>query len=183
MKPSIHLPTFSGHAYYMRRWQLNDAKSIFEAVDNNREHLGKWLPWVATTLATEDSKKFIEESVKGFETGTKFEYGIFLGPKYSEETLIGAVGLVNKGENDAEIGYWLSKDFEGNGIITIAVKELITEARNTLKVSSFVIMAMEGNLKSRNIPERLQFVHKGYSDDHIKVNGISYKLIKYQLHF
>ena len=167
----------------MRRWQLDDAQSIFEAVNNNRDHLGQWLPWVATTLAIEHSKKFIEESVKSFETGTKYEYGIFLGPKSSQGTLIGAVGIANRRENNAEIGYWLSKDFVGNGIITNAVKVLITEARNTLKVSSFLIMAMESNWKSRSIPERLKFVDKGYSDDHITVNGISHKLIKYQLEF
>ena len=138
----------------MRRWQLDDAQSIFEAVDNNREHLGKWLPWVATTLAIEQPKKFIEESIKSFQTGTKFEYGIFLRPKSSQELLIGAVGIVNRRECGAEIGYWLSKDFEGNGIITTAVKELITEARSSLKISSFVIMAMESNWKSRSIPER-----------------------------
>ena len=185
MQPKIRLPAFSGQTCYMRRWDLSDVKSVFDAiedgdaVDRNEELPGKWLPWEAVTSNIEYSEKFIAESVKGFHTGTKFEYGIFLGPKSSEEVLIGAVGLVNGRGSIAEIGFWLSKYFEGHGVITNAVKELITEARNALKVSSFVIMAMENNFKSRSIPERLNFVPKGCRQ--ITAYGISHKLIKYQL--
>ena len=81
------------------------------------------MPWEAATLDIEAFEKFIAESVKGFQTGTRFEYGIFLGPKSSEEVLICAIGLVNRRRGVAEIGIWLSKYFEGYGVITNAVKE------------------------------------------------------------
>ena len=168
----------------LKRWQIEDAPAVFEAVDRNRGHLERWLPWVGTTRNIEDSADFIRESVKAFERRIKFEYGIFLRPKCNSPKLllVGAIGLLNGSlQGNLEVGYWLVKDMEGHGIVTMSVKALIEEATNFLGNSHFVIRAHFDNWKSRKIAERLGFVEKGFNKDEKVLQGFSSKMTEYHL--
>lgn len=40
------------------------AKELFELIDQNRDHLGKWLSFPEKTNQVEDTVKFIERSLK-----------------------------------------------------------------------------------------------------------------------
>ena len=187
MKPVIAIEGISlkkhpGHCLELRRWTKEDAPAIFKEVDKNRDHLAKWLPWVQTTHSVEDSVQFVNERITGFENKDRFEYGIFLKPNDSDKelSLIGAVGLVSLVSQEfAEIGYWLAKDMQGNGIITMAVKALIEEAKESSTFSKFVIKSVPDNMKSRKVPERLGFIEKGLSKSEMLLNGVSHKLIEY----
>ena len=189
MRPVIEIDGVSSkgdlqYSVLLRRWQIEDAASIFKQVDRNRSHLDKWLPWVRETQGVEDSAKFVKGSIEAFESRTRFEYGIFLRPICSNTQclLIGAVGLVScSTEGKAEIGYWLAQDMQGNGIVTMAVKALIEEAKSSLGVSQFVVKVQGDNWKSRKIPERLGFVEKRFADNELSVDGCTSKMIEYHL--
>lgn len=173
MKPTLlikreHLENHPQNWIVLRRWQIDDAPALFKEVDKNRTHLGAWLPWVSGTQGVGDSLGFIEASIKAFDSGTKFEYGIFMRPDNDscEWKVIGSIGFVDVVPNvKTEIGYWLVRDMEGQGIVTMAMKTLMAEGRNTLGIYHFVVKALEGNLKSRKVPERLGFVQKSLSED------------------
>lgn len=168
----------------LRRWQIDDAPSIFKAIDENRSHLEKWLPWVQETRSVNDSIDFIQGSVPAFENGTRYEYGIFLRPikDNTKWLVIGAIGVFRRSlEGVLEIGYWLSKDMEGNGIVTLAVKTLMEEVKESLGVSRFFITSHVDNWKSRKIPERLGFVAKKHCETKPPLNGLPSRLVQYQL--
>ena len=178
---SLHLTDYS---LVLRRWQIDDAPDIFKAVDKDRNHLEKWLPWVQDTRSVDNSLNFIRGSVAAFENGTKYEYGIFLRPikDNTKWLLIGAIGVFSRSmEEVLELGYWLSKGMEGNGIVTFAVKTLMEEAKESLGVSRFFIMSHVDNWKSRRIPERLGFVAKKFCETKPTQNGPPSRLVEYQL--
>lgn len=184
MEPELEVHGFllPEHSVVLKRWLVEDAADLFEVVNHNRGHLSSWLPWVQGTLSVDDSLKFIEESAKAFDNELRFEYGIFLRPKNSpeERRVIGSIGIVKIHSTEAvEIGYWLAKEMEGQGIITLAFKKLMEETKKSLGRSRFVVKTLEGNLRSRKVAERLGFSNKGFGKDVMVLKGSTYRLIEY----
>ena len=61
----------------------------------------------------------------------------------------------------AEIGYWLSKDYNGRGIMTRAVKALESFGFETFNLNRIGITADSENLKSCAVAERAGYVKEG----------------------
>ncbi len=51
-----------------------EANQLFKLVDENREYLGEFLPFVAYTTEVEHSKKFIQSALQQFTRGDGFPY-------------------------------------------------------------------------------------------------------------
>lgn len=134
------------------------AKEIFEAVDHQRDYLRQWLPWVDGTNQVEDTLAFIRESTKTNKTGEKLTTFI-----YHEEKVVGSIGFVktDKDHRMVEIGYWLHRDMQHQGIMTKSCKRLIDYAFRTKAVNRIEIKVARENLKSQAIPKRLGFTHEG----------------------
>ena len=47
----------------LERIELRDAPSMFYAIDQNRSHLGRWLPFVGQTKEIRDSENFINNVI------------------------------------------------------------------------------------------------------------------------
>jgi ribosomal-protein-serine acetyltransferase len=134
------------------------AEELFSLIDKNRAYLREWLPWVDGTKSSEHTKLFIESTLKQFSTDNGLHCGIF----YKNE-IAGCIGLhyVDRANKRTSIGYWLGAEFQGNGIMTSACRDLVHYAFKDLKLNRVEIRAGEHNLKSRAIPMRLGFVQEG----------------------
>jgi len=133
---------------------LEDVQVIFTTIDNEREHLRKWLPFVDTTLQKSDTFAFVQKVIEE----DMVEYTILYNGEF--------VGLIGFSQMDtinkkAEIGYWLSQKAEGKGIITMSIKKLIEHAFDELGLNKLAIKAAIDNQKSRKIPEKLGFQLEG----------------------
>ena len=60
-----------------------------------------------------------------------------------------------------EIGYWIIKSEQGKGIITNCCEEIIRFCFETIKLNRIEIKCGTDNLKSKKIPERLNFKFEG----------------------
>ena len=132
------------------------AEELFALVDRNREHLREWLPWVDATQSADDTLKFIRDSLKRHAENGDTVVGVWAGKK-----LAGTVGLHIRGEARAMLGYWLGKDFEGRGFVTLACRALVDHAFRSLKAERVEIFAEPRNARSRAVPERLGFRREG----------------------
>ncbi|OYD46838.1 hypothetical protein CHU00_05775 [Sphingobacterium cellulitidis] len=136
----------------------SDAIRMFNIIDTQREYLGEWLPFVQFTNKIEDSKGFVEMAMNNRKIKKDYVYKICL-----EDRMIGLIGtkeidLINK---NTELGYWLSQDFQNQGIMTKSVQALIQELYEELKLERIQICCAVGNEKSINIPKRLGFKLEG----------------------
>jgi ribosomal-protein-serine acetyltransferase len=145
-------------ALELRPHKLEDAELLFNLVDKNRAYLRQWLPWLDGTLSPDDSRKFIEGCIAEAEKGAGLEFAI-----WKDNELVGCVGFHKMGNKEriADIGYWLSEDIQGQGIMTEAVKALINYGFKELNLNKIQIGCAVGNDKSCSIPHRLQFKHEG----------------------
>lgn len=143
---------------YLRILHTEDAPSLFQLTDTSREHLGKWLPWVEIMTTELDSLAFIERGLLDLEDNKAFHYGIWY-----DDQLVGVIGAHawRPDEKFLEIGYWIGKDFEGQGIMPQACRNLISEMFVGDRVRTIQICCDPANERSSAIPERLLFDYVG----------------------
>ena len=140
----------------------DEALELFNLVKENKKHLNQFLYWVDTTKKVSDTKAYIEKLLKTYKEGTGCDFGI-----YFKDTLIGSGGFINisKTHRGGEIGYWISQNYEGKGIITKAVKKMIEIGKKKYRLHRIVISMDTENTKSRSIPKKLGFTYEGTHRD------------------
>ncbi len=147
-----------GEELELRQLEPEDAQEIFAAVCANREHLGRWLPWVESTETAEDTRRFLEQVAAHRREGKTAAYSLRLAGE-----LAGLVGLhdIDIANGTAQIGYWLAGKHEGRGRMTAAVKALIEMAFEGAMLERIEIRCAAGNVRSQAIPKRLGFTFEG----------------------
>ena len=146
--------------YSLRSLRSGDAPAIFGAIDTQREHLGRWLPFVAATHRVEQT----QEVVAGMLNDTA-------NPVFtirSGDAFAGLIGFksADAGKRSIEIGYWLREEQQGKGIMTAAVRALCDLAFGEMGMRRVEIRCGTGNLPSNRIPQRL-----GFRRSHVEVQG------------
>lgn len=134
------------------------ADALYDAIQSNKLYLGQFLPWVAHVNSLNDSITYLQKSQENCAQGTELSYNI-----YKNNVLVGRIGLhqIDKINNNASIGYWLSEDYQGQGIITTACIALLKIGFNDLNFQRIEILTAVNNTKSAAVPLRLGFVHEG----------------------
>lgn len=154
------------------------AQELLHLVDQNREHLGKWLPWVPLMQNIDNFKSYIRQSQLQLAQGTDYGYVIVQNQK-----LVGRIGIhyIHNQNKSGAIGYWLGKEWEGRGIILRSCKALIDDCFSTIGLHRIEIKCGTGNVKSSAIPERLHFTKEGVLRQAEWVNGQFIDLTLYSL--
>lgn len=154
------------------------AGGLFEAVDKNREHLSPFLPWVGNMKSVSDFHDYIKNCEQLYQGKKEVSFVII-----SDEDVVGRIGLhyINFQNKNASIGYWLTKDVEGQGIITKSCKEVITYAFQELGLHRIEIKAAVKNLRSQAIPQKLNFKKEGILREAELVNGAYLDLVLYSM--
>lgn len=142
----------------LQLFQPKDSLKLFKLVEENRNHLRKWLPWVENMTTLHHSESLISLWQQQFSENSGCNVGIM----YRGE-LVGSIGLhqidwYNKFTN---VGYFLAKKAEGRGIMTRTVRSILNYTFSYLGLNRVEIRCGVTNLKSRAIPERLGFVLEG----------------------
>jgi ribosomal-protein-serine acetyltransferase len=142
----------------LRQLERSDAEAIFETIDQQREYLGRWLPFVAYTLDISDSHGFVDSVVNA--PADRFEY-LFTIRKCGR--FVGLIGFkdTDRQNRKTEIGYWLCEQYQKQGIVTRSVERLCDFAFNELGINRIQIKCAVGNSASSNIPKRLGFIFEG----------------------
>lgn len=151
---------------------FNIAKYLFELVDGQRQYLAEWLEWVDYSNCPEDMYPHMNISAE-----TKNgNYYIILDDK-----IIGSISFVALSEKHkfAEIGYWLSRDWNGRGIMTKAVKVLERFAFKVLDMNRIEIKSDVENKRSRAIPVRCGYKEEGVLRQAILLRGVPRDVVVY----
>ena len=99
---------------------LADATSIFLLVNQNREDMQRFFPWVKTVENREGAEAYIASRIYGGKSGAHWFSVNFRGKQ------CGVFGIksIDKSRATAEVGYWLCKDVRGNGITNKIISSL-----------------------------------------------------------
>ena len=143
---------------FLERISLIHSEAIFHAIDENRNHLRQWLPFVDQTIELRDTERFVRSMVNTPLDERDDIYVIFYNYEFA-----GLIALkdVDRVDDKAEIGYWLVEHMTGKGLATESTRRLINIAFRDLNLNRIQIRCGVGNNKSKGIPERLGFRLEG----------------------
>ena len=87
-------------------------------------------------------------------------------------TLIGSLGIyLNKKHDHAELGYWVGKDYWGNGYCSEAVKGIVNYAFDTIKLNKIFAYFLHRNPASGKVLTKNGFKSEGFLKQHVKYNN------------
>ena len=142
----------------LRLLEERHVPAIFSLIEQDRDYLREWLPWVDRTVSAEDTLAFVHRSLEQFASNQGFNAGI-----WNQSRLCGVIGFhkVDWLNRRAEIGYWLGKMFQGQGLMTDACRAMIRHAFLEWDLNRLEIRCASGNVGSCAIAKRLGFTLEG----------------------
>jgi RimJ/RimL family protein N-acetyltransferase len=139
----------------LRSWKESDAESLFEySKDLAIGPIAGWPPH----KSIDESRDVIKHVFCGREC-----YAVCLK---TDNRAIGCIELklngnsdLTKKEDECELGYWIGKEFWGQGLIPEAARELIRHAFENLHMNIIWCGYYDGNTKSKRVQEKVGFVY------------------------
>ena len=141
----------------LRNLRKPDDVIIFNAIDQNRIFLRKWLPFIDQTRKVKDTAAFVRSIVDDVERRQEI-FTIWMKGDFA-----GLVGLkeIDYLNRKLEIGYWMVEKYTGKGIMTKSVERILKFVFEEMEINRVQIKCGVGNLKSSAIPKRLNFELEG----------------------
>ena len=134
------------------------APDLFALMDRNRQHLRQWLPWLDANTSPQDTLRFIRAGLDSLAHNKGFDMGLWRNGRIAGVVSVKALDWSNR---KAQLGYWISAESQGLGLVTQACSALISHAFARLGLNRVEIHCATENLRSRAIPERLGFALEG----------------------
>lgn len=139
----------------LRPWKETDAESLFKyAKDPAIGPIAGWPPH----KSIDESRGVINNIFCGQEC-----YAVCLK---TDNIAIGCIELklngrthMTKRDDECELGYWIGKEFWGQGLIPEAARELIRHGFEDLNMNVIWCGYYDGNMKSKRVQEKLGFVY------------------------
>lgn len=152
----------------LRTYQPYDAPELFSCVANNRAHLREFLPWVNTTLSQEDSSRYIHHCLLQETSQAGLSMGIF-----QNNLLVGSIGFHDWNHllMKAQLGYWLIKEVQGQGLMQRVAVKFISFLFNHLGMNKVEIHFLPYNTRSSALTKHLGAKVEGVLRDSVKLNG------------
>lgn len=140
----------------------SDGPDLWEAVDESRWHLDRWLPWVPFNNTPEASQRYAEACAADWDAGRAVRFAI---RDRKNDELLGVVGLDScvHLHRSCELGYWLKLSATGRGLMTEAAAMAMEFAFGRMGVHRIRCAAATDNYASLRVIARLGFRFEGIS--------------------
>ncbi len=150
---------FIGERILVRPLRPGDGAAVWEAVEESREQISPWLPWVEKTLAPEDCEAAARRGAAKWQTREDLMVSVW---EKSTGRYLGGSGLhrIDWEVPAFEIGYWLRTSAWGRGYISETVQVLCRFAFERLGAHRVEIRCDGHNERSLAVPRRLGFVQE-----------------------
>lgn len=141
-----------------------DGPALQASVDASLERLRPWMPWAQAAQSVEESEAIARRMAGQFALRQDLPFSMFERCAGDAEGLhVGGTGLhrIDWGVPRFEIGYWVRTGFEGQGLVTEAVRALSRLAFDRLRAARVEIRMDSNNAASRRVAERAGFTLEG----------------------
>lgn len=163
--------------FILRKWRKEDATEIVIAANN---------PNIAANLrntfphpySSEDAEWYVNDCISK-EGKNQITRAIV-----ADGRVVGSIGIFVKDdvyEKSAELGYWLSEDYWGQGIMTRAAEMICREAFAAFDIIRIFAEPFQHNTGSRRVLEKAGFTYEGTMRKGVYKNGAVYSYCMYSI--
>ena len=162
MSPDISIP-IETYRLIIRPYCANDIIWYHEMSLRNKKHLARYESEnpIMSILTTADAEKTINEFVSLWDERKYRFLGVFLKDTKDFVAQI-YLGKMNGHLLGYEIGYISDVEYEGNGYVTEAMRAIIKELFEKVRIHRIQIETDDTNLRSIAVAERCGFVKEGH---------------------
>jgi ribosomal-protein-serine acetyltransferase len=134
------------------------ADELFDLIEDNREYLKEWLPWLDNNRYFQNTIDFIKISQIQYERNETVQFALMYKGKVAGVVGYHRIDWLNR---STSIGYWLGEQYQGKGLITKSCSKVLDYSFGRMGLNRIEIRCATENLKSRAIPKRLGFKEEG----------------------
>lgn len=163
--------------FVLREWKQDDAEAVALAANNQKiaENLRNAFPYPYTL---EDAKWYVNDCIARADERQITRAIVVDG------AVVGSIGVfvqTDVYEKSAELGYWLSEDYWGKGIMTAAVRQICREAFERFDLLRIYAEPFAHNQGSRRVLEKAGFTCEGTMRNGVFKNGQVHSYCMYAL--
>lgn len=157
----------------LRQFSIDDAPTIFNLINRNREHLSR--PW-DDTADKYKTLTSVEESILHPKNEDRKRFGIW----NDQGEYVGTINITPDEDNPkrAEIGYYLGKESTGHGYILKSLLTLSTWAFNNRGIDEVYLKIDSENIPSSKVATKANFKETGREINEKRRTDIVFTLVK-----
>lgn len=141
---------------------------------DSREFLKPFEPrWSEADLAQRVFTTRLRRGREEAKSGTDFTFFLFIHEN-GREVLAGGLTLSNIRRRAAQfvtLGYWMGRDYAGQGLMTEAVGAVIPFIFDTLGLHRIHAACIPTNAASRRVLEKNAFKEEGFAEHYLQIDG------------
>jgi len=153
-----HLPVLETERLVLRPLQGKDLDDLFEYTQD--EETARYVTWNANQ-AIEQAEQFLNYVLSNYEQGKEAPWAIVWKETGKMIGTIDFIHLLLDDNKQAELGYALSRQLWGKGIVTEAVARVMAYGFEELKLERIQARCMEGNIGSARVMEKVGMTYEG----------------------
>ena len=151
------LPTLETDRLILRKMTPNDAEAVFAYASD--PEVTRYVSW-ETHRSIEDSRTFLDFATSKYESGGEPEWGIVYK---GDHRFVGTCGIVSwePYHARAELGYALSRDYWGRGLMAEAVGAMISFGFERMNLNRMEARCIAENVASARVMEKAGMLYEG----------------------
>ncbi|CAH1849889.1 GNAT family N-acetyltransferase [Convivina praedatoris] len=130
------------------------APALFNILKQDANRLIPWLPWVADMQSIDQEVVFIQQSRLQFAKTTAIVLTILVNDQPAGMIDLHKIDLM---QQNAEVGYWLGSQYQGQGIMTQALQQVSQYALTELGLHKLLLLADVDNYPSIQVAQGAGF--------------------------
>jgi len=163
----------------IRAYAPGDAEALWEAARESVGEVFRWLPWCHPQYSKTEAVEWIHSRAPLAVEGCEYTFAI-LG---ADGRFLGGCGLnqINRIHRFANLGYWVRTSATGQGVATVAVRQVAEFAFANTDLVRLEIVCAVGNDASQRVAERAGAVREGVLRHRLLVHGQPVDAVMYSL--
>jgi [ribosomal protein S5]-alanine N-acetyltransferase len=168
-------PPLTDGTVVLRRWEKSDLECVEQAAEDPDIPRGTTVP---ATFTPGEGRAWIERQWSRADSGTGLSQAI---ADAASDDAIGAVILMARPRNSAEIGYWLVPRARGQGLGSRGVRLLVRWAVRDAGLARLEAYVIPDNIASQRVLTKAGFRREGLLRSYLAYEGRRFDALLYSL--
>lgn len=143
----------------LRHYHPSDVDAIWEAVEESKNELARWLAWCHAGYSREDVRAWVEGRPAAWENAEEWGFVV----EDQNKRLLGVCGIhrIEMKHRVGELGYWVRTSATGQGTATQAARQICEWAFREQALHRIEIFVDVENLPSQRVATKIGGVCEG----------------------